>query len=486
MTTMAGSATVRAAEEHPPVRYVSFIRSFLRFTEPAAVTVPGFPGRDDQTPWGRERAHLLLDTDPWGRPHLPGTSLAGALRDHVRRAEGEPVADAWFGHLVDPGTGNPAEVDARASLLWVLGTRPADSSGDELATVATEIRASTAISRDRGAAAANTLRVEELLPVGSRFEVFLRWDDPPPDEIERLLAVLASWRPLIGHGTSRGRGRCVIEDIHHGGLRLDQPDGLYRWLTCSGPELARQVAADPVKAKAAGEEPQAILRVDTKIIGPLRVGSGEPPQATGDEGQKVTPLFHVGGRYVIPGTGLKGLLRSRAEFILRSVGLAPSPCEDQRCRTCWTCRVFGHAGGHDTTSQAVGARAAVRFPDACIDDPVAVTRQHVAIDRFTGGAHRGLLYTVDALEGGTFTITVEPLGAEVPQSLLTEFRAIMRLVLEDLSDGLAGIGAGVTRGYGSVSADLGRAEAGGDLPTLPAAREVLAKMVTASAQGGHA
>jgi CRISPR/Cas system CSM-associated protein Csm3 (group 7 of RAMP superfamily) len=484
MTTMAGSATARAAEKDPPVRYIFFIRFFLRFTEPAAVTVPGFPGRDDETPWGRERAHLLLDTDPGGRPHLPGTSLAGALRGHVRRAEGEPVADAWFGHLLDPGTGNPAEVDAQASLIWVLGSRPADSSGAELDTVATEIRASTAINRDRGAAAANTLRVEELLPVGSRFEVFLRWDDPPPGEAEQLLALLASWRPLIGHGTSRGRGRCVIEGIHQGGLRLDQPGGLYRWLTTSGPDLARQVAVDPVEVKSAGEEPPAILRVGIKIVGPMRVGSGEPPQATGDEGQKVTPLFRVGGRYVMPGTGLKGLLRSHAEFILRSVGLMPTPCLDQKCRYCWTCCVFGHAGGHDATSQAVGARAIVRFPDACIDDPVTVTRQHVAIDRFTGGAQRHLLYTIDALEGGTFTITAEPLGEEISQSLLTEFGAIMRLVLEDLNDGLSGIGAGVTRGYGSVSVRFDVAEASGDLPALPAAREALAAMVNASAQGG--
>ena len=30
------------------------------------------------------RAHLLLDTDPEGRPQVPGTSLAGALREMIR------------------------------------------------------------------------------------------------------------------------------------------------------------------------------------------------------------------------------------------------------------------------------------------------------------------------------------------------------------------------------------------------------------------
>jgi hypothetical protein len=68
--TLTGEATSGRDAVHP-VRSVSFIVFTLRFAEPGGVTVPGGPD------W---RARLLLNTDPEGRPQLPGTSLAGALR----------------------------------------------------------------------------------------------------------------------------------------------------------------------------------------------------------------------------------------------------------------------------------------------------------------------------------------------------------------------------------------------------------------------
>jgi CRISPR/Cas system CSM-associated protein Csm3 (group 7 of RAMP superfamily) len=217
------------------------------------------------------------------------------------------------------------------------------------------------------------------------------------------------------------------------------------------------------------------------IAGPLRVGSGEPPEPAGDQGQQVTPMLRVGEQFVLPGSGLKGLLRSRAEYILRSVSATPTPCLNQRCGSCWTCQVFGHGGGQDPDTRAVGARALVRIPDVTVADPVPARRQHVAIDRFTAGAHPGLLYTVDALESGTFDLIIEPLDSRLADQKIAEIRAILRLVLEDLDDGIAGVGAGVARGYGTVRVNLADAVECGDLPDGPSARATLRQLVGTSA-----
>ncbi len=131
----------------------------------------------------------------------------------------------------------------------------------------------------------------------------------------------------------------------------------------------------------------------------------------------------------------------------------------------------------DPGARSVGARALVRVPDAVVEDPVRVVRQHVAIDRFTGGAQEGLLYTVEALEFGAFDLVVEPLGTDLGDIGAAEIRALLRLALEDLDDGLTGIGAGVARGYGSVSVGLAEAEQRGDLPDGASARQVLRDMV---------
>jgi len=153
--------------------------------------------------------------------------------------------------------------------------------------------------------------------------------------------------------------------------------------------------------------------------------------------------------------------------------MAPEPCDNQQCGTCWTCRLFGFGGGQDVASTSVGVRSAIRIADAAVRDPVEVRRTHIAIDRFTGGVLPGALYTMEALESGTFTVEVERLTA-LDARRLDEIRAVFRLVLEDLQDGIIGIGGGVARGYGSVS--VGLSEAGG-LPSAAEARRVLAQMV---------
>jgi CRISPR/Cas system CSM-associated protein Csm3 (group 7 of RAMP superfamily) len=180
---------------------------------------------------------------------------------------------------------------------------------------------------------------------------------------------------------------------------------------------------------------------------------------------------------------MKGLLRSRAEFILRSVGVTPVPCRDASCAVsgaCWTCRVFGRGGGRDEDDAAVGTRAAVRVADAVVAGGVRAERTHIAIDRFTGGVLDGALYTMEVLEAGTFPLAVERLPGGVDDGLAREIRAVLRLVLEDLNDGIIGMGGGTARGYGSVRADFAAASG---LPGADEARSVLAEMVRSGGDG---
>lgn len=436
------------------IRSVSFVVFVLRFAEPGGVTVPGT---------GDDEAQAMLDTGPGKRAQLPGTSLAGALREMVGAARGTETEQAWFGPLLDTG------VEARASRIWVLGSRRRDEAAGEVVR-------STRIDRRRGAADSNTLRAEQVLPPGAEFEAFLRWDDADAAEVADLAGLIAAWRPLIGRGVSRGRGRCEVIEVRHGTLRLDDPGDLLRWLTLSGPDLARAVAAEPVAVDVAGHDADLLFRVPVRITGPWRIGTGEkPPKNSGE----AIPLRRLGGKPVVPGSSVKGLLRSRAEFILRSVGVTPAPCggtpDEEPCGSCWTCRVFGYGGGRDEDETAVGERAAVRIADAVVAGAACAERTHIAIDRFTGGVLDGALYTTEVLEDGTFPLAVErmPPGG-FGEELAEQVPAVLRLVLEDLNDGIIGMGGGTARGYGSVKVDFDRAVG---LPGADEARRVVADMV---------
>ncbi|MGH3252491.1 MAG: RAMP superfamily CRISPR-associated protein [Trebonia sp.] len=441
------------AGTEPRTRSVSFLVFELRFTEPGGVTVPG----------DHERPQVMLDVDPAGRAHLPGTSLAGALRELARERRGDEAAADWFGPLL-----SGAEAEARASRVWVLGSRRLDLAD-------TYFLSSTRIDRERGAAKGSTLRTEEVLPAGARFEVFLRWDDARDGEVEDLAALIAGWRPLLGRGVSRGRGRCAVEAVRHGTLRLADPADLMRWLTRHGPELARDVAVEPVTAVPAGTVADELLfSVPVKITGPWRIGTGNKPEPGTREPLRLlrTPQ---GEAPAVPGTAVKGLLRSRAEFILRSVAGESAACPAGDCGDCWTCRVFGYGGGSDAEDRAVGGRAAIRFADTVVASPAEVTRAHIAIDRFTGGVLPGALVAAEALESGTFTIEAELLPGPTGQARRAEIAAVLRLVLEDLNDGVIGMGAATARGYGSVRVDFGAAT--GSLPPVAEARRTLTGMV---------
>lgn len=446
----------------PTGRSVSFLAFTLRLTEPGGVTVPGKPGHDEKGE--RRQAQAVLDRDHRGRPQLPGTSLAGALRAMVA-ARDEAKAVDWFGpHLAD------GQAEAKASKVWVFGS-------ELLGHVEVAELTSTRIDRWRGAAAVPTLRKEQLLPAGTRFEVFLRWDDAADGEVAELAALIAAWRPLIGRGTSRGRGRCVVESVRHGTLRLSDPGDLLLWLTRHGPDLAREVARQqtvdvPAESAVAAD---VLFRVPVRTVGPWRIGEGNKPEPGSQEPLRLLRAF-PGGPPLVPGTAVKGVLRSRAEFILRSVGMTPEPCQDGCCQACWTCQVFGYGGGSDEDATSVGARAVLRFADTVVANPVEVAkpRPHIAIGRFTGGVRDRALYTSEALEAGEFTIAVELLSADVTEKLRGEIAALLRLVLDDLNDGIIGMGAATTRGYGSVRVEFDAAEG---LPSAAGARRALAGMV---------
>ena len=102
MTAPMPAAVHNLPASQPPVRAVTAVHVVLRFDEPGGVTVPA--------PVRKDHVDAVLDVDPHGRPHLPGTSLAGALRAAVADALGPAHADRLFGQLLEQGAGDD-EVD---------------------------------------------------------------------------------------------------------------------------------------------------------------------------------------------------------------------------------------------------------------------------------------------------------------------------------------------------------------------------------------
>ncbi|MCA1278257.1 RAMP superfamily CRISPR-associated protein [Saccharopolyspora sp. 7B] len=359
---------------------------------------------------------------PDGKIHLPGTTVAGSLRAHCARHDG--ALDALFGNK-PPTRSSDRRADAIPSAIQVLGTalRPAGES-------VTHRR--SAIDRERGAARTHHYYEVELLPAGTEFDVFLRWDDPDAPLRDRFLAALTGWHPMLGRGVTRGAGRCSLIGWGEAEYDLSTGPGLLSWIR----DTDIQSYPEPTKPVDT-PEPEIALRAELSIVDAVHCG-------TGDAQDNLLPTFRLrtDGDYAIPGSTLKGVLRSRAEYICRVVGAGA--CTDQSCGECRPCTLFGHANA------AGGRRGRIAVDDAVIREPVIAHRNHVAIDRFTGGARDTALYTHEVVASGTFTLHVRALDAidEADERLL-------HAVLADLHDGYTGIGARTTAGYGTVAARTG-------------------------------
>jgi CRISPR/Cas system CSM-associated protein Csm3 (group 7 of RAMP superfamily) len=406
----------------------------LEMTAPGGVAGPERarpvePSAQDST--NGIRNNLPLRLDPAGDVHLPGTSVAGSLRAHCTD-NGFPAE--LFG-LSDP-KGRP-----RASAIQVLGVHLHANATETLWTTR------VAIDRHRGAPQVSALFSTQQLPAGTTFDVYLRWDDPS-DELSQFRALLQSWSPRLGRGITTGAGACIVNALSQRDYDLSTADDLAAWLA----ETAIDDYPQPDSPVNPPDRVADVVDVELAIVDGLHLGSGALTPEPGREGKVTRILRDPDGRPRIPGSNLKGVLRSRAEYICRVLGL--DSCPDGAvgsCGACLPCEIFGWSPR--TGDDRIGARGSVVVHDTVIEydgEPVEF-RPHVALDRVTGGQRSSLLYTDEVAVAGRFRLRVEPLRPPTAAE-----SALLNAVVTDLHEGLVGIGAATTRGHGTVRVTDGR------------------------------
>ncbi|WP_411574814.1 RAMP superfamily CRISPR-associated protein [Streptomyces fradiae] len=433
---------------------VHILRAELELVTAGAVTAP-----ESLTIGSVLRPDLPVARDAEGRPYLPGTSLAGSLRQQAYRQGRE---EALFG-TVRPGNGTdapPSETVAIASPARVLGTRL------ELPQPP-QVRRRTAIDRHRAAAQPKTLHSHELLPPETKILLWLRLDTPSVQSplLDELVDLLATWSPVVGRGRTTGHGQALLTRVLQRSIDLDTADGLRHWLMNGGPALVDDHATVVYDHTAQGgpATPSNLFGqpLEFRIADALHIGSGDVLDRPGRRTGISAILRDHDNLPIVPGSTWKGVLRSRCEFILRSVGLDACSSVGENtgpCGRCVLCTAFGwteRTGAHDQTPPdaerppSVGARGRLVFTDTVIRDGTVRIRNHVALDRVFGGARDEALYTEETIEDGTLTVRIRrDRDREVPELA----RAALLLALDDLATGRLGIGAGTTRGQGTLTA----------------------------------
>ena len=217
---------------------------------------------------------------------------------------------------------------------------------------------------------------------------------------------------------------------------------------------------------------QAEVAIAIEPVDPVLVKSGHATM-DGADMVPVSTIRNGKSTYYLPGTSLKGVLRSHFERIARTLrpGSVCLPYYDPRREIPVPVKAEEKSYGCGFRSRGQGADAAsAAYADSCaacrlfgslkfagrfsIGDayplpdhqPVVEARNGVGIDRFTGGTVRGVLFDLQALVGGKFEANVRLTNFELWQL------AGLKLLLDDLADELIAVGSGRSRGLGRVRA----------------------------------
>lgn len=218
---------------------------------------------------------------------------------------------------------------------------------------------------------------------------------------------------------------------------------------------------------------QADVTIEIEPVDPVLIKSGH---ATIDGAEMVPVSTFRNGEHVhyLPGTSLKGVLRSHFERIARTLrpgsvcipyynrnkedgskipvdaeresygcGFPPDDAKDAAADayavSCAACRLFG--------SLRFAGRFSIGDAYPMPDHPPTLdSRNGVGIDRFTGGTVRGVLFDLQALVGGRFEAKIRVTNFELWQL------AGLKLLLDDLADEMITVGSGRSRGMGRVRA----------------------------------
>lgn len=420
-------------------------------------------------------------TDATGNPIVPGTSWAGTFRSFLeaRGIEEQLLLDLFGG----PAKGDKGHI----SLFRVFTSRA------NLSKALKNKREGVGIDRSFGSAKHNILYDWEALSPGVVFPFYAYFDDNGLDEDSakaclRLLAIIfeaiRNGFLYMGAKTTIGHGRLDIGSMEIYETDFQKPDELLQFLTRSchdwTPGSGAKTVDDFIKKHLKQSIPgnitfeMAVKRNRLLRIGYFlevkdfllikkggkegfdsdltreRIGIKAGKEALLKPIDAVFQTFNDNGdmdvngfkkRIFFSGSTVKGTLRARAEKILRTIkhGLACDPFSDESCGNkqdglCRACELFG-------CTRRQGRLI------ACDLEPDGISLKmmdHVAIDRFTGGASDQKKYDAWVVAGGRFKGVIELSGFDAWMT------GLLALIFKDLYFEDIPFGYASRRGYGLV------------------------------------
>jgi len=357
---------------------------------------------------------MIIQKDWNNLPIILGTSITGVIRKEFS----EDRANEIFGFGGEDGEGSKVVI-SNALLL-----NNDNKVIEELLLEKNEylrifdvlpIRDHTAIS-DKGVAKKHSKYDEEVIFKGAKFK--FRIESLNKEYLKEILSVLKSKKFRLGGGTTRGFGAIDIEEIKLSKFddnNLDQYDSSLNF------NLPDNLKLDIPQRKDNLIRYELVLKPDDFFM--FGSGYGDNKADMTPKKEMVIENFKLIQKLLIPASSIKGAISHRCAFYNNGEILT---------------EIFG-----EKKDENQGQKGKVYFEDVFLDDYNEKIFQHVAIDRFTGGAIDGALFQEKTVNTNEFKINIY-----LENSISQKSIEIFEKSLKDIVIGMLPLGGAVSKGHG--------------------------------------
>ncbi|MGP1595773.1 MAG: RAMP superfamily CRISPR-associated protein [Prevotella denticola] len=445
-------------------RYRQLARIILETETPLAI---GSGNKDIKT-------DSVVSKDINELPYIPATTLAGLIRHSLP----EELQEYWMGFQTKKDGEGSRIILSEGKILSANGN-PIDGLNldeDAVTRLCHElpIRQHVRINQ-QGTAVKNGKFDEEIVPKGVRFcfEIELMAEEGNSGIMNTVLAIIQSDGFRIGSGSRSGFGKIEVVGILRRDLDLCVPNELELYLGKSSSLAKEWEGYRPYTPSATKESDCILYTLELRPVDFMFFGSGfgddrsdmtfvREPVVTWDRGEAtVEELERV---ILIPASSVKGALAHRTAYHynrLEGVFADKKTAEELEQGTGKENKavktLFGSEGDRKGKNKQ---RGNILFSDVIEKQKAPLEKKvlnHVKIDRFTGGAVDGALFSEEVLyaPGKTFNLELMLRKTAVDEKdgkIVKAFEA----ALIDLCKGYLPLGGGVNRGNGTFKGKLNK------------------------------
>ena len=388
---------------------------------------------------GGEEEYFGLVTDGDGRYRIPATSFAGVVLHYADSLPEDEKQE--YRKLL----GNESEDSREISKIWFY-----DATCEN---VRIERRMRVRMDHENGVAREGKLFHRTYLGSGLQTVLKMQGFAADDNELKQIQDVFHQTAEGIqkgaitfGSSTSTGSGRFQVTGVR--GLVLDLQDQKQRETYLQGPSFCFEQTSDRnldfklPELLTATDTTCDILTLSAYCPEGMIVKNGKPVDIGGHSAAVSMNFSDEGGRpvYYVPGTQLKGLLRTYTEK-LQSVLSLPDSIQDA---------LFG-SSPDDQDNRCAGI---LKFEDAEIPNAKKQLVNRIRIDRFTGSViNQGMFLEQLVYTDGDHPIQIRIRvmhreGAEDQRNIAD---AAAFLFLRDLGLGLLSLGSSASVGHGVLA-----------------------------------